>query len=67
MKGAGDIYAIAEFGRSLWIEIRYGRDRQNEAQMKFEKAVTDQGALYWIIRSFDNLLAKLDELQSNPL
>jgi len=67
MKGAGDIYAIVEGGRSLWIEIKLGSDRQSEAQMKFEKAVTDQGALYWIIRSFDDLLTKLDELQSNPL
>ncbi len=64
MVGAGDIYAMFG-GRTIWIEIKFGRDVQSDKQKKFEKLVTEQGAEYWIVRSFDGLLVKLDELHQS--
>ena len=58
MVGSGDIYAMYK-GRTIWIEIKYGRDTQSEKQKKFEKQVTEQGATYLIVKRFEDLLENL--------
>jgi len=58
MKGSGDIYAVVSGGRSLWIEVKIGRDKQSEVQKKFEAAVIRQGALYWLVKTFEDFHEK---------
>lgn len=60
-KGTADISATIK-GRSVKIEIKYGKDRQSEYQKQYEEAVTSAGGIYWIVRNFDNFMDKLQNL-----
>lgn len=37
----------------LFIEMKVGKGKQTEAQLAFEKAVTDQGYAYKVVRTFE--------------
>jgi len=50
--GSADISATIN-GRSVKIEVKYGKDRQSEAQRKYQKSIEDAGGVYIIIRNFD--------------
>ena len=50
--GSADISATIN-GRSVKIEIKYGNDRQSEAQRKYQKSIEDAGGTYIIVRTFD--------------
>ena len=50
--GSADISATIN-GRSVKIEVKYGKDRQSEAQKKYQKSIEDAGGAYIIIRNFD--------------
>ena len=43
-------------GRILYVETKVDRNQQSEAQKEFERAVTSNGALYWVIRTRDEFL-----------
>lgn len=65
-KGTADINCTVN-GKTIWIEIKYGKDRQSEDQKRFEAEQTKAGAEYWIVRGFDEFLTKWDEyLNSMP-
>lgn len=51
--GTADISAIVE-GLSVKIEVKYGKDRQSEAQKQYEKAVKTAGGLYYIAKDFQS-------------
>lgn len=61
IKGAGtngtaDISAIIK-GRSVKIEIKM-KDKQSEAQKKYQESVERAGGIYYIVRSFDEFIEK---------
>lgn len=58
-KGSADISATI-YGRSVKIEIKYGRDVQSEAQKKYQKAIEDAGGIYIIVREFDKFVQWYD-------
>lgn len=58
-KGSADISATIN-GRSVKIEIKYGKDRQSEAQKKYQASVEASGGLYWLVRSFDEFVRMLE-------
>ena len=49
-KGTSDISATI-WGRSVKIEVKM-KDRQSEAQKKYQEQIERAGGLYWIVRSF---------------
>ncbi|MGZ0017671.1 hypothetical protein [Yeosuana sp. AK3] len=49
--GTSDISATI-LGRSVKIEVKIGKDRQSEAQKKYEAQVIKAGGLYFIARNF---------------
>lgn len=51
-RGSADISATIK-GRSVKIEIKRGRDKQSEAQKKYEQQITDAGGEYWLIYSYN--------------
>lgn len=55
--GTADISAIIK-GRSVKIEVKIGRDRQSEAQKKYEESVNKAGGQYWIAKDFDGFYEK---------
>lgn len=51
-KGSADISAIIR-GRSVKLEIKYGKDRQSDVQKAYQAEVERAGGVYIIVRTFD--------------
>ena len=54
-KGSADISATI-FGRSVKIEIKFGKDRQSEVQKRYQESIEAAGGTYFIARSFDEFI-----------
>jgi hypothetical protein len=59
-RGSADISAILPGGVSLKAEIKYGKDRQSEAQKHYQSSVEAAGGVYLIVRTFDDFLVWWD-------
>lgn len=59
--GTADISATIR-GRSVKIEIKYGKDRQSEAQKKYQESIEKAGGIYIIVKDFDSFLVWYDEI-----
>jgi len=51
-KGSADLHSIIN-GRPVYIEIKWGADRQSKNQKDFQSKVEAAGALYLIVRTFE--------------
>lgn len=54
-KGTADISSTIR-GRSVKIEIKYGKDVQSDVQKQYQEAVERAGGVYIIVRSFDEFV-----------
>jgi hypothetical protein len=54
-KGSADISATIA-GRSVKIEVKAGKDRQSEAQKKYQADIERSGGVYIIARTFGEFL-----------
>jgi valyl-tRNA synthetase len=54
-KGSADISATIR-GRSVKIEVKYGKDRQSEVQKRYQESVEAAGGTYFIARNFDEFM-----------
>jgi hypothetical protein len=54
-KGTADISATIK-GRSVKIEIKYGKDRQSDVQKEYQAAIERAGGVYIIVRTFDEFV-----------
>lgn len=54
--GTADISAIIK-GKSVKIEIKM-KDKQSDAQKKYQESVERAGGIYYIVRSFDDFIQK---------
>jgi len=52
--GSADLSAVI-WGRAVKIEVKK-RDKQSEAQKKYQEQIERAGGLYWLVRSFDEFL-----------
>jgi hypothetical protein len=59
-KGSADISATIR-GRSVKIEVKIGKDRQSEAQKKYQEDIERAGGVYLIARDFDSFVEWFDE------
>jgi hypothetical protein len=57
--GSADISATIH-GRSVKIEIKYGKDIQSEAQKKYQESIERAGGTYLIVKNFDDFLLWYD-------
>lgn len=65
VNGTSDIKATIR-GKMIAIEIKFGNDRQSEAQKKYQERVESAGGQYWIAKTFDQFYEMyLNYLQSN--
>lgn len=62
--GSADISATIR-GRSVKIEVKYGKDRQSEAQKAYQKMIEDAGGVYIISRTFDDFIEFYDDFIAN--
>jgi hypothetical protein len=56
--GLADIH-ICRDGRFIAVEIKIGRDRQSEPQMKYQRRVESAGGQYWIVTTPDDFTGRL--------
>lgn len=54
-KGSADISATI-YGRSIKIEIKYGKDKQSDYQKKYEQNITKAGGVYLIVKNMDSFI-----------
>lgn len=60
-KGVTDTLIVYE-GKTLNIELKIGKDRQSDAQKKIQTSIETAGGVYWIIKSYDEFLTKINEI-----
>lgn len=53
--GSADISATIR-GKAVRIEIKYGRDRQSQAQKQYQEQIERAGGTYIIVRDFDSFI-----------
>jgi len=58
--GSADISATIQ-GRSIKIEVKIGKDRQSDAQRKYQQQVEQAGGLYYIAKDFTSFHAWFQE------
>jgi hypothetical protein len=58
--GSADISATIR-GRSVKIEVKVGKDRQSDAQKRYQESIERAGGVYMIARDFDSFVEWFDE------
>jgi hypothetical protein len=58
--GSSDISATIK-GRSVKIEIKYGRDTQSDAQRRYQESIEKAGGTYIIVTNFDIFVTWYDD------
>ena len=58
-KGSADISATIR-GRSVKIEVKYGKDKQSEVQKRYQESIEQAGGTYYIARTFDEFMIFYD-------
>jgi len=61
-RGTADIHSVISGGRSLYIEVKIGRDGQSAAQVTFQRKIEAVGALYYIAKDFQSFYDWFDKL-----
>lgn len=57
--GSSDISATIS-GRSVKIEVKYGKDRMSEAQKEYAARTAAAGGIYYVARDFDSFIEWYD-------
>ncbi len=52
-KGSADISATIQ-GKSVKIEVKIGKDKMSEDQVKYQEAIEKAGGIYYIAKDFDS-------------
>ena len=63
-KGSADLSATIK-GRSVKIEIKWGKDRQSQEQKEYQKHIESAGGIYYIARTFDEFIEWYDQTIKN--
>lgn len=63
-KGTADISATIK-GRSVKIEIKWGKDRQSEAQKEYQQSIEKSLGIYIIVKTFDDFIDWYDNFLLN--
>lgn len=58
--GVADLTGVKN-GQTVWIEIKTSRGNLSGAQMKFKEQIEMHGGTFWVIRSLEELTAKISE------
>ena len=58
-KGSADISSTIN-GRSVKIEIKYGKDRQSDDQIRYQEMIEKAGGIYIIVKNFDDFIQWFD-------
>jgi len=59
-KGSADISATIQ-GRSVKIEVKIGKDKQSDAQLKYQAEIEKSGGIYYVARNFEDFFKWYNE------
>ena len=59
-RGMADISAVVD-GRSISVEVKIGKDKVRESQLKVKAQMEKAGGVYLIVRSFDDFIEQIKE------
>jgi hypothetical protein len=59
--GMADVNAVMG-GKSVSIEVKIGKDKIRESQIKVKAQIEQAGGVYIIVRSFDDFLQQIEEI-----
>lgn len=66
-KGCGDIRSIMPpHGKTLEIEVKYGKDRQSADQKKYQKELEEMGGIYMIAKTWDDFYFQISKYTAEP-
>lgn len=60
-KGMADINAVVN-GKSVSIEVKIGKDKIRESQIKVKSEIEAAGGVYFIAKNFDNFLEQIKQV-----
>ena len=63
--GSADLHATIN-GRSVKIEVKIGKDRQSEAQKRYQESIVKAKGTYLIATSFDQIVQELEIIFKMP-
>lgn len=63
--GAADLIGIGPGGRFLGCEIKTGKARQTEHQLRFERLVKRYNGVYSLVRGVDDLWKTIEEMRND--
>lgn len=62
VKGIGDVCAVLPpNGRFIAIEVKIGKDRQNEEQKEFQREMDEAGAIYFVTKTWDDFQLQISK------
>lgn len=64
-KGTGDISACWR-GLNIWVEVKYGKDKLSDAQIKFGKEVEESGGFYFVAKSIEQFKMEFERYVVKP-
>jgi len=57
-KGKADIKAVIK-GRAIEIEVKHGRDRLREDQIKYKQQIEASGGVYLVVKTWDDFIFQI--------
>jgi hypothetical protein len=65
--GVADIFICRQSSmfNGLFIEVKFGNNKQTEKQIEFQDKVTNEGYLYRVVRSISDLIELLEFYKNN--
>lgn len=66
-KGCGDIrVTVPPHGRTMEIEVKYGKDRQSPDQKEYQKELEAMGGIYIIAKTWDGFFLQISKYTAAP-
>lgn len=65
VKGSADISMVGPGGKTVEIEVKIGKDRRSDAQVKYQQRIEKAGGVYIIARSFEQFVESFNSIFNN--
>ena len=62
-RGSSDFIIAVKDGKTLWVEVKNEKGKQNNNQLLFESDIKKLGHKYFIVRSVEDVEKLLDDLK----
>lgn len=63
LSGASDLNVIMPNGKLIFVEVKFGKNKQSDSQKEFQKRVEKLGFDYWLVYSLDEFIILVEKKQ----